>query len=275
MVGATGEGEMKFFSGIFATLTVSSWLVTLLICTPTSNAHGTMVNTYTQPDKGYTDSDHASVGDLSGHMAVQFDGDELEAKAVAEKFGLELVCKVFDNPVPVYHLHKREGRERRAFNPYLEMEIRQQPKVHWAEQQKYHHREKRNTLLMKPTQKFLRSKIINVLNDHDERKNRVLRQKIAESYSRERKNFIEWLENNGYSNSKRMQGKIREKKMETFGEGKNLKGTTVTESYQTIEKSLSENISTTKNNEFGDWLENLIENDMGFNDPFYKDQWYL
>nr|XP_027220554.1 proprotein convertase subtilisin/kexin type 4-like [Penaeus vannamei] len=78
----------------------------------------------------------AGAGELTDHLALEIDAEEGRARELASKYGLHYISKVFENP-SVYHFHRPSGRQKRSLrNSALLGALAREPGVRWVDQQK-------------------------------------------------------------------------------------------------------------------------------------------
>ncbi|KAG7166940.1 Proprotein convertase subtilisin/kexin type 6-like [Homarus americanus] len=287
--------------------------------------------------------------ELSDHLALELQGEEQQARQLAEKYNLHYIRQVFMNP-SVYHLHRPVSTNRRLRTPDLDLLqlISEEPGVRWVDQQASLIRDKRRLVLKRtfedppdddvrllktrrrPTYHSIPADVRNSRSALDE----MLKRSVEETNRRElhwngRKYIDEWeqeeeeIEVNGYPTAGRQDsgGGLHERNLQrdlirvplslNIGSSVDLARSRLGVSQAAHEHSLRSYVSDEtvyprennipsamnadvtrrigdrggKQNESrlrlklqnrgggGKWESNLAT--TTFNDPYFKDQWYL
>ncbi|XP_042225475.1 furin-like protease kpc-1 [Homarus americanus] len=298
---------------------------------------------YPQQDEG------DGLPELSDHLALELQGEEQQARQLAEKYNLHYIRQVFMNP-SVYHLHRPVSTNRRLRTPDLDLLqlISEEPGVRWVDQQASLIRDKRRLVLKRtfedppdddvrllktrrrPTYHSIPADVRNSRSALDE----MLKRSVEETNRRElhwngRKYIDEWeqeeeeIEVNGYPTAGRQDsgGGLHERNLQrdlirvplslNIGSSVDLARSRLGVSQAAHEHSLRSYVSDEtvyprennipsamnadvtrrigdrggKQNESrlrlklqnrgggGKWESNLAT--TTFNDPYFKDQWYL
>ncbi|XP_037800101.1 LOW QUALITY PROTEIN: proprotein convertase subtilisin/kexin type 4-like [Penaeus monodon] len=233
----------------------------------------------------YSSQQHAGVEALSRHLALEIDAEEGHARELAAKYGLHYVSKVFENP-SVYHFHRPSGRQKRSLNnSALLSALAKEPGVRWVDQQKSLVRVKRPALydLTSRTQTHTLKSLAKVLGRRREARAR----EESSLLSKERDFWIQEDEDSVDRSSTRagiavrLPGSYARPYRGGYGGGLRSYGKRGYQGDFGYRDLDSQPLSAAESEEDAvriqsmSGLEDLAGTGLDFNDPYFKDQWYL
>ncbi|XP_063600233.1 proprotein convertase subtilisin/kexin type 4-like [Penaeus indicus] len=229
----------------------------------------------------YSSQQEAGGEALTDHLALEIDAEESHARELAAKYRLHYVSKVFENP-SVYHFHRPSGRQKRSLNnSALLSALAKEPGVRWVDQQKSLIRVKRHALydLSSRTKTRTLKSLADVIQRRREEREREdesnLRTKERDFWIQEDEDFVDrsrpwaWI-------SARLPGRFvrpyrggYEEDLRSYGKREYQRefGNAVLDSEPVSNGGLR--VQSTSG-----W-DDLAGTGLDFNDPYFKDQWYL
>ncbi|XP_042873733.1 furin-like protease kpc-1 [Penaeus japonicus] len=219
---------------------------------------------------------HGLGGELTDHLALEIAAEEHHARELASKYGLHYISKVFDSP-SVYHFHRPARRHKRSLNnSALLSALAKEPGVRWVDQQMSLVRVKRRLPYANPytTKSHVMRNLFKVLERRQEERGKDPGiQEDEDIVDRSGSRLEEYLILNprvmvqsyrgGYGEDTRSYG-LRRFHEDVADLDLDLRSP--------LAAGEEEDVARIQTFARG---EDLTGTGLDFNDPFFKDQWYL